>query len=91
MEQLAPLTERIQRTVEPEVHRFTHVVNRVTDDRLKILADWLFGPVGQAKTIRIGEYDKRAPWPINDLVQVFGQGRGLADKRINVAIGPFDL
>jgi len=85
------LMDGAKRGVNPIVQGFSEVVNSVSDDRPKMICDWLFGPIGQVKTIRLSQKCNRPPRPISDLIQVFGQGGRILDKRINVAIGPFDL
>ena len=44
-----------QRGVNPIVQGFPKVVNDITDDAPKMLCDWLFGPVGQIKAIRLSK------------------------------------
>ena len=81
----------LQGSVNPVVKSLPKIVDGVSDDRAKVIYDWLFGPVGQLKTIRLGEGDDRSGGSIRNLVQLFGQGGRVTDNLINVAVGPFDL
>ena len=85
------LADGLQGSVNPVVKSLPKIVEGVSDDRAKVIYDWLFGPVGQLKTIRLGKDGDRSGGSIRNLVQPFGQGGRVTDNRINVAIGPFDL
>lgn len=75
----------------PIIHGLTHIVDCIPDNAAKMLRDWLFGSIGEIKTIRVYQQGvASAPFDPN-LIKVFGQGGRLLDKRINVAVGPFDL
>lgn len=85
------LADGSQSRISPVVESLPKVVDGISDDRAKVICDWLFGSVGQAKTIRLGEHRDGPGGSIRNLVQLFGEGGRIADNRINVAIGPFDL
>lgn len=67
------------------------VVNRIAYDQGKEIWEWLFGDVAQVKTIGMRQDCFRAGALHSDFVKLTGQGGRVADKAINVAVGPFDL
>lgn len=77
--------------VHPVVESFPEIIDGVSQDRAKVLFDWLFGPVGQCKTIRISQQNVTPMRPIADLIQIAAQGGRVPHNRIDVAFGPFDL
>lgn len=77
--------------IHPVVEGFSKIVDCIAHDRAKMLCDWLFGPVGEAKTIRFSQDCYRAFRPVSDFIQVLGQGGRIADNLFNQAIGPFNL
>ncbi len=77
--------------IHPVVERLPKIIHGVSDDWGKMICDWLFGPVGQVKTIRLSQRRYRASGSIGNFIQVLGQGGRVADNSINVAIGPFNL
>ncbi|MGD9540794.1 MAG: hypothetical protein AB7V61_07660 [Methylocystis sp.] len=76
---------------DPVIQRFSEVVDCIPDDAAEKLRDWLFGSVGKLKAIRVSQQNMGArPFDPN-LIQVSGKWGRMLDKRINVAVGPFDL
>lgn len=76
---------------DKKVKRLPQIVNRVSDDTLIMLRDWLFGDKGQVKAIRISQRRISVCGAVPNDIQVFRHDGGLMDKRINMALGPFDL
>lgn len=75
----------------PNVQGLSEIVNRVPHDATKVLRDWLFGPVGQLKTVRVRQQHCGPACFDPNLIEFSGEGGRLLDKRINVAVGPLDL
>lgn len=88
---LSGFSDGSQSRISPIVEGLPKVVDGISDDSAKMICDWLFGPIGQVKTIRLGEYSDGSCGLARNFVQIFGEGGRIADNRINVAIGPFDL
>ncbi|MHA6644742.1 hypothetical protein, partial [Mesorhizobium sp. A623] len=78
-------------TSYPIFEGLSEIVNNVSHDRAEIFWDWLFGPVGQVKTIRLSQKKVAAGGSIGHLIEVVGHDGRVADQRINMAIGPFNL
>lgn len=87
----ARLVEQRNCSCYPIIQGFPKVVENVANDAAKMLRDWLFGPVGQLIEVWFDQQHNGTRRFDPNLIQVSGKGGGLLDKRINVAVGPFDL
>lgn len=73
------------------VEGFPEIVECISDNRAKKFLDWLFGPVGQIKVIRLSK-QRMFPHMFNsDSIKIWGEGGRLSNQFIDVAFGPFDL
>ena len=75
----------------PVIERLPKIIHGVAYDRAKMICDRLFGPVGEAKTIRLSKGRNGVAGAYVYGVEVFGEGGRVTDNMVNVAIGPFDL
>ncbi len=57
-----------QSCINPVVEGLPKIVDGVSDDRAKVICDWLFGPVGQVKTIRLSEHRDRECGLVRNLI-----------------------
>ena len=89
--ELPALANAFGRASYPIVEGLSEVVDGVAHDRAVVFWDWLFGPVSQCKTIRLCQRKYGECRPIRDFIEVRRHSGCLADQRIDMPVGPFDL
>lgn len=85
------LTMDKERVVNPVIQGFSQIVDSISHDSRKMIADRLFRFVSNLETIRIAQQNMTSRGTVVGLVELLGEDGGVIDDGFDVLVGPFDL